>query len=650
MFISRIILAGTLLLSIGRVTTCAGENEPLRLWDLVRRASDYVAGKDTSVATARLELEMLEALGRTHVDFRPQLSILSFSNPIFLAASLGASISVNRRTSPSPTTLELARFALVEAEVGRAQAVIASRTETVEQFFAMAEAQELAASACRLWDTRTRDRDKILSLVSQNRIIKLDVIRFEQDATALESECVEAREQLHLIATSLARLIGLREALPQFQVDTAGLPEVPKGELPTSNELIVAAVDSQAEFSRISEHISALATAGTKRKFHFDSFNAGYGYLKNVRRSDFANQYLLGGNVGRLDTGFYLPLRNTGVEAANHSFLQSRFDRLQQELNDLKLTVEHKIEDNIHRAAVAADRLRLSKRKQQLANELRALTAERTQAGLQPSSDELWADRDAARAEADAARQELEWKRTAFTALTLSHPEKLASLAVLAPAPASPAVNGLSAESHETPEAPISLPTSVATLPDAIRRQAVTGAAAPLQTEEVLLRKPDITLVPAEIFQKYSESEASAPPPLPTVLSAWPTTKPSDPDVSCAAPCNQNLVIFVPPRPLNMVQPDVGRLNRVIGGAFEINVIVSIDENGRVIDARVPNPAANLTATLVDECIAAAKSWKFEPAKLRGRNVSSDHRIKFRFHPNQIGAERRLEPLASKGE
>ncbi len=599
----NVVFAVTLLLCSGQVAANAADNTgPWHLSDVVKRADDHVNDKDTAVNTARLELQMLEALAKTHVDFRPQFNVLSFSNPIFLALSLGGSISVNHRTAPSPLTMELARFAVVEAEVTRSQARITSRIEATKQFFSLAEAQDLTVRACSSLEARSNDREKMQSLISLSRITRLDVIRFEQDVNALESECVEAKAQMQAAAVGLARSLGLNEVQKELQVSTGDLSEISVNDLPGSAELISAAVESQKDFNMIGQQIAGLSTAGLKRKFHFDYFSVGYAYLKNFTGEypDMAKQYLLGGNVGHVETGFYIPLRKTGDEKATYNFLQARFDRVQNELKDLKLTVRYEIQDNVQRAKLAAERLSIAQRKQQLAIELHALTAQRNEVGLQPSSDELWAQRDAQRAEFDRSHSELEWKRTAFTALALSDPEKLTSLQETRRQTATPLPTA-----QPQPKV-VSTPVVVPVTPSRI---------------SIILVTPLKPAVPAQFSQPASKN-------------ALPGNAKSNTG-ACTAPCEQkNAVSYRPPEPLNQVLPDsIASKSAIINSNAEVHVEVSIDEEGRVVDARVPNPPANMNETLVSQSVAAAKQWKFEPAQLRGKNIPSDHTITFLFHP-----------------
>lgn len=428
----RLVTSMFVMFCAGSVALGANQVTPWHLEEALKLAAAKVDREDTSVQNARLALDMLQARSRTRVEFRPQLSLLSFSNPIFLAASLGGSFSINRRGAPSPADMELARFAVVEAELGHARARIKAQVETTAQFFALAEAQEAAWRECSGWQLRKREGDKLQTLVAANRITKLDVVRFEQDVTSLAGNCLEAEAQAESAAVAPERLLGSELPAGQLQIAIDDLAQISTAsELPASSQLVETALASQGELRAISEDMSNLANSSARRRLQFDSASAGYSYLKNAETGSIAKQSLLGGNVGHLDTGFFIPLRNTGEQEATNAFMQSRFDRLQHDFDYLKATIRHEVEDNQQRAALAAARLRLGQKKQKLADDLHALTVEREKTGLQVAADELWASRDAARAEEEAARLELEWKRSVFTVLALCDPQKLGNSTLL---------------------------------------------------------------------------------------------------------------------------------------------------------------------------------------------------------------------------
>jgi outer membrane protein TolC len=405
---------------------CADQETPWRLREALKAAAAKVDSEDTSLRSARLDFEMLEALGRTRVEFRPQLNLLSFSNPLFLAASLGGSFSVNRRTAPSALNLELARFAVVEAELRHGRRRIETEIDTAREFFVLAEAQDAAARVCGDSANRKRDREQIQVLLAANRITKLDAIRFNQALAALESDCLEAKAQANLAGLALLRVTGVDRPIEKLLVTTEDLNRgFESEEFPESGMLLASVFSSREELKSVAGHIPDLARSAARHKFHFDAFSTGYSYIKNAGSSDASKEYLLGGNAGQINTGLYLPLRKTGEPEIANAILETKFDRLQRDLEDLKRTVRYEIERSEGQARLSRARLQLAKEKAQLASELYAATTQRMDAGLAIAADHFFAKRELARAEAESARVEFEWERNVFTILALSDPQKL---------------------------------------------------------------------------------------------------------------------------------------------------------------------------------------------------------------------------------
>ena len=68
-------------------------------------------------------------------------------------------------------------------------------------------------------------------------------------------------------------------------------------------------------------------------------------------------------------------------------------------------------------------------------------------------------------------------------------------------------------------------------------------------------------------------------------------------------------------------------------GSTDVEVDVRIDEEGRVTDARLMNNREDVGGLLTSAALEAAREWTFEPARVHGKSVPSNHVIKFRFHP-----------------
>jgi hypothetical protein len=406
----------------------ADSNSPSwQLRDILRLTAQKIDQDDSSVKNARLELEMLEALNKTRVELRPQLSLLSFSNPLLLAASLGGSLSINRRTAPTPANMELARLGVVEAEIQHASRRINAQIDVIHQFFILAQAQGLATQSCETWQQEKAGRERVERLVALNRMTKLDVIQFDQEMIDLESDCAEAGSQARSAALTLGKLAGITIATGNAELAVADLRTVAiPSALPPVDSLLKRLFETREELKDLPEHIAQLASPHRAAKLQFDSFSVGYGYLKNVvGETPLTNQYLLGGNITHLDGGFYLPLRNTGADAATRSFLQARFEGLQHDLEAVKFTLRNEVEMDAERTSIASARLKIARERAALASEVQTVVAVRKSQGLQSESDEIKTKRASALAFAALMRVELEWKRQFFTIMALCEPENI---------------------------------------------------------------------------------------------------------------------------------------------------------------------------------------------------------------------------------
>jgi TonB family protein len=94
----------------------------------------------------------------------------------------------------------------------------------------------------------------------------------------------------------------------------------------------------------------------------------------------------------------------------------------------------------------------------------------------------------------------------------------------------------------------------------------------------------------------------------------------------------ETLPNYIPARVLKQVLPDTKlfAVSDIREGAA-VYVQVRIDDNGAVIEAHIKN-GTNDNGSLRSAALEAAKHWIFEPAKIDGRNIPSDHTIAFQFH------------------
>jgi protein TonB len=113
------------------------------------------------------------------------------------------------------------------------------------------------------------------------------------------------------------------------------------------------------------------------------------------------------------------------------------------------------------------------------------------------------------------------------------------------------------------------------------------------------------------------------PPPAATPIPDRPAPPPQAP---VAVPR-----VLSQPVALSKVAPLVPpHLRSVLPGGATVDVQLRLGADGRVLSATAA-PASGVMAHLSRLAVDAAKRWRFEPAKLDGRPVESDHRLTFRF-------------------
>jgi TonB family protein len=118
------------------------------------------------------------------------------------------------------------------------------------------------------------------------------------------------------------------------------------------------------------------------------------------------------------------------------------------------------------------------------------------------------------------------------------------------------------------------------------------------------------------------------------VSSERPPVNSPEPAVTKNSAANSPSTTYVPARPLKQVMPrasDFG--SSALPTAIDVDVEVRIDDQGRVIEAQVVNNRSKENGLLASAALAAAKEWIFEPAKVNGKNVPSEHAIAFHFRP-----------------
>lgn len=100
-----------------------------------------------------------------------------------------------------------------------------------------------------------------------------------------------------------------------------------------------------------------------------------------------------------------------------------------------------------------------------------------------------------------------------------------------------------------------------------------------------------------------------------------------------AVPGRQTARDYIGPQPLKVVMPDISKLApNSLPAAGQVEVEVDVDQQGRVRAARIPAGAPRVSTAAARAAIAAAKQWRFEPAKSHGQAIASKHHVMFDFH------------------
>jgi protein TonB len=168
----------------------------------------------------------------------------------------------------------------------------------------------------------------------------------------------------------------------------------------------------------------------------------------------------------------------------------------------------------------------------------------------------------------------------------------------------------------------------------------------PSPAAESAMPKPDLT--PAMTAQ------VQAPPPQPITLRIETAPVPQQaapPAAQVAAPVQQQPASQAPLQQTPTQQPATPAVSRVLSQPIvlskvapvvpahlksvmprdaSVDVQLRVGTDGRVVAASAPQ-TSGVMAHLTRLAIDSAKRWRFEPAKLNGQPVESDHKVTFRF-------------------
>jgi outer membrane protein TolC len=172
--------------------------------------------------------------------------------------------------------------------------------------------------------------------------------------------------------------------------------------------------EHRADARLLREKISALrgpaaASGGTVwAAARPQSVSAGYGYVAGVPGgvSRTAENFLLGGNTGRVDLNFALSLRDTGEKAAQAALAEARAALLEAELDALAQDLRREAFGVSNAIRAADERVRIARQRLLLARNGIAMTAARVEGGLAEAQSQMATRQALHQAQAEVVRAE----------------------------------------------------------------------------------------------------------------------------------------------------------------------------------------------------------------------------------------------------
>lgn len=354
------------------------------------REAMEAAGRHASTGEARLQLlrsqaKFLETQNKTRVELRPSLGLLSFTNPLLLAANLGSSLMIGKRGAPTPAALQSAWFDVLTAELSAERARTEAQVSAARAFYTVLEKQEAAAQARTLLAARRQHSAGVNDLLRVSSITALDKLAADSQVLDAESEAFEAESARSTAAMELAMLMGQPDASSDLRVEDepGSLPSTPV--IPASaTTLYERALLNRSDVQVLRERIDAMRARGGSRFPKPQSIQAGYGYVAGVPGgvSRSAENFLLGGSSTRIDIGFAIALRDIGEKEAMQELMDARARLLESEMAAMERQVRAEV--FAARSAIEASehRLATARRKLELASQAEAMITARVDGGL----------------------------------------------------------------------------------------------------------------------------------------------------------------------------------------------------------------------------------------------------------------------------
>jgi TonB family protein len=193
-----------------------------------------------------------------------------------------------------------------------------------------------------------------------------------------------------------------------------------------------------------------------------------------------------------------------------------------------------------------------------------------------------------------------------------------------------PLMNRVARVSLPHPETPVAF-GALDGAPKALPQNSPSDAAPSDQAISAIIPKTTSTEAPVKLaastFVPKPPIELDMPGPSATNFD-YPQVIPSPAPFPKAVPPSD--LSYQAPEPLKRVTPNVRTSDLgSLGGTFETDLRVHIDEKGRVGNVSIMKGGFNSNFNAM--VMQAAQAWTFVPARLHGKNIASDYIIVFRF-------------------
>jgi outer membrane efflux protein len=344
------------------------------------------------IEAAQAQVRLLESANRRRFDLKPELGLVSFSNPLLLATSMGFSLLSGSPSNATRFALETARVDLLLADESGRRAALRRRILVSRQYFELAEKQQAAARVCGSVPDLEAGRPRVHAMAGAGKLTAVDELRFEQEILERRTGCVQAREQRGAAALLMATTAGLTELDPQV-AEPGEVADFDEG-LPQLDVLVRIAFAHRPERTMVEDEMAAVRTqVASQHKNWLPALQVGFSRLSNTTAINNGDS-LLGGNIVHPGMIFNIPLRDTGERAAERELIAARVRRLDTELGTIEEDILTELANARLRAGAAAERLHIARQRLELASRSRELVAVRFENGLSGPEELFAAERD----------------------------------------------------------------------------------------------------------------------------------------------------------------------------------------------------------------------------------------------------------------